>query len=125
MNEFTPAPWEADETGFIFPAGGPEPIAKAFGSVDELYIPMAANAQLIAAAPELLEALTAAIGDFDAPCPHCQGKGKIPGSRNWVAQAYVEADCFHCGGTGRRYNLNWFPAAKAAIAKALGQQVEE
>lgn len=83
------------------------------------------NEQLRAIAglvPALQEALTAAVGDFDAPCPHCQGKGKIPGSRNWVSQGYVEADCFHCGATGKRHNLDWFAAAQTAIADAIKAQ---
>lgn len=30
------------------------------------------------------------------PCPWCHGRGQIPNSKNWVAQGYVEAHCWHC-----------------------------
>lgn len=76
----------------------------------------AADAQA-EAVRELVEALEAAVGDFDAPCPHCQGKGLIPGSKNWVTQGSVEASCWHCGATGKAVNLPWYGPAEAAIAK--------
>ena len=30
------------------------------------------------------------------PCPWCHGRGQIPNSKNYVAQGFVEAHCWHC-----------------------------
>ena len=38
---------------------------------------------------------------FMATCPFCDGLGLIKGSRNWVAQGWAEAACYHCGSAGR------------------------
>lgn len=38
---------------------------------------------------------------IETECPHCHGRAIIPGSRNWVAQGWTEAACFHCGTSGR------------------------
>jgi hypothetical protein len=55
MNTYTPGPWEAvsDHTGFIFVGSGSGDICEVT-STDDL-----ADARLIAAAPEMLEALKA------------------------------------------------------------------
>ncbi len=29
-------------------------------------------------------------------CPICEGRCVIKGTRNWVAQGWVEAHCWHC-----------------------------
>lgn len=118
MSKHTPGPWRYEESTKTIRSVPKNDWIASMGSWDGS-VPTAANARLIAAAPELLEALRAVVDDFGV-CPHCQGKCKIPGSRNWVSTSYVEADCWHCGASGKSVNLPWMKAALAVIAKALG-----
>ena len=117
MPNHTPAPWlyrpkEHDDWGMI--RGGPEgfPLAKALGArmadEDELNEhrrngtdPYEADALLIAAAPDLLEALQAAIGALEFNHDY-----EVDNGDDDSAQFSLEA-------------LN---QAKAAINKATGQQ---
>lgn len=39
------------------------------------------------------------VSDFYV-CPWCKGEGVLPG-KNWVAQGYVEPNCYHCNGQKR------------------------
>lgn len=67
MSEHTPGPWATDAVGeYVFADGGSHPVAqvrgyghycKMFGDEEQAVNRMSANARLIAAAPELLEAL--------------------------------------------------------------------
>lgn len=96
MGKHTPGPWEAS-AGDVYAeptSGFPMKVAAAFaqrGDVVQME-QVAANARLIAAAPELLEALEAAI-KWAAP----------------MAEAPVEA------------RPEWFDKCRAAIAKATGE----
>ncbi len=57
-NNHTPGPWWVDEDGYIAAGGGDDyvTIAEILGANDEIDV-IRANAALIAAAPELLDAL--------------------------------------------------------------------
>ena len=95
MSKHTPGPWIVDEACLVWAEAAGEYVALTDHD-DAAPIPMEqreANARLIAAAPELLEAL-------EALSPHRTGYGQ---SMDW--QAYNEAQ----------------KKARAAIAKAKGE----
>ena len=67
MSKHTPGPWEADGEGYIF-GPGTSMIAETRGWGDDS-INEVANARLIAAAPDLLEACKLALNAFEKN--HC------------------------------------------------------
>ena len=95
----TPGPWVARKTGG---AGWPGQIGWAidFNEIQEQVVDFVyeeADAHLIAAAPELLEALSDALADFD----------------NWAA---------HEDNYPHEHLVAWAEKARAAIAKAKGEE---
>ncbi len=100
MIEYTPGPWDVEE-GYLTAAGGRFTLGYLYKWEKDAPKEAAANARLIAAAPDLLDALIAIappMPPFNAPCHN-----------NLVSQI----DCAHC----RR-----IADAHAAIAKATGEQ---
>ena len=88
MNKHTPGPWSVGgPTGFVNQVYIEPAIGAVYGSGDEAQ----ANAHLIAAAPELLEALQEALEDWDD---------------DHFDEEYP-------------YRAEWAEKARAAIAKAL------
>lgn len=112
MAEHTPGPWEVDDCGNICGQGAA--LAQVFGAEDFPCIPeedyddvnleCAANARLIAAAPDLLAACQSWVSYFDQLQRLCE-----PGDPLNVARQQ-----FH----GERVNRT-----RAAIAKAAGKEV--
>ena len=108
--KFTAGPWEADFSGVSGQGGYPKirsshhvgAIAEVNSNLkyemlcDGEYCERKANAHLIAAAPDLLEALTDAVIDFD----------------NWAA---------HEDNHPHEHLVAWAEKARAAIAKARGE----
>ena len=105
--QYTPGPWELSydqgSTRDVIATKGSTPICTARQAwvTREEY---AANAALIAAAPELLAQLQALV---DA-CPECNGKGTMPTHRDPITEAEEYGPC------------PWCEAARLAIAKAGG-----
>lgn len=113
----TPGPWHADKYGKIWrnvpsdlyeyggKIAGDMPLAfvsKGWYEKDETPYPQQANAHLIAAAPDMLEALEEVMGELDVeglPCPLC--------GRNLTI--------------GHRHNCLWHVVA-SAIRKARGEE---
>lgn len=100
MNKHTPGPWEHTGQGDIV---GKEDNGYGLGYVDVCSVYLRAvrgrtnaNARLIAAAPDLLEALEDALSDYDA----------------WMKDADV---------TPNESLLAWTNKARAAIASARGE----
>lgn len=96
--KFTPGPWEISRytnyIGYSISAPGAGCIAERWYASEREDAPIEANAHLIAAAPEMYEALGAMIAD-DAFAELCAVIGEEP---------------------------NWIKTARAAIAKAEGNQ---
>lgn len=61
MSAYTPGPWKADQSGDIFVPASKQGIGEVWHNLDE----WEANARLISAAPELLEALRILIEVMD------------------------------------------------------------
>jgi len=88
----TQGPWKYDDEGQYIFGPNTEMIAEIRGYGE--YLPQEANGRLIAAAPELLEALESCLSTIQMECPECDG---------------CKADlCTQC-------------RAKAAIRKAKGE----
>ena len=119
MSKHTPGPWTVgaipvrtgpNNSGRDILSADGETVATVIG-VGHVGTSMGAagdaDARLIAAAPDLLEALE----DFQIrTCTDCDGSG-------------MENDhdaCIHCGGCGETFSGGWPPHVRAAIAKARG-----
>lgn len=92
---WTPGPWLVSETGSVVAASDSGYVAEPYDGRHTLQNDAAitaANAHLIAAAPEMYEALAAVIGDYEA---HMRGHEYVPTP---------------------------LIAARAALAKARGEQ---
>lgn len=112
----TPGPWFLDGNGKIWRrppselyergggVAGDHPVAQAFRghSSWEQGFPVEANARLIAAAPELLEALQSALQAFESIIDEMT-----------VGERYTNAG---------QYLIDAVPEARAAILKATGEQ---
>jgi hypothetical protein len=103
MNAHTPGPWqttdEKDRRGWLYIEGNYEVLARITGSPDD--VEAQANARLIAAAPELLEALRIAEGALKNPSPTLRAR---PGEMTIKERRHVARQ-----------------AVRAAIAKAEGR----
>lgn len=128
--QHTPGPWEIDATDCpIIINGsnqdGPDcvctiPIsAPSFTYAYTAEVALS-NAQLIAAAPELLDALKALARLPIETCPRCDGTGQRE-------HGGINEACGQCGGTGKETG-NPHPdeilQARAAIAKATSEPTE-
>jgi hypothetical protein len=111
MTKHTPGPWQVHRTGLVVTFDGASSVAypgedrcQAFANGDELR--GQANAKLIAAAPDLLEALKQMVELFD----HCGLNGLMlsAGRRHGWTGAHVQERMAACG------------AARAAIVRAEG-----
>lgn len=119
MSQHTPGPWEQEN-------GGPSIVSRApnarFYDVALVHHFMdesgetEANASLIAAAPELLEALKTC-----GQCPRCKGNGSYDKACSLCGDSTYDhlcddhtVDCADCAGTGLQH------IARLAIAKAEG-----
>jgi len=90
-NKHTPGPWCMDTSLHIYGSAEPQPIPGFIGgtSIEQSHICTAksyADAALIAAAPDLLEALEAIVR-FNTPLPH----GLLEQARAAIAKARGEA----------------------------------
>ena len=75
MSKFTPGPWEVDTSGYRAPGGGLCVMGGALCVAvigGDSYKPQAENARLIAAAPEMLEALQAMVDAHAIPSSICK-----------------------------------------------------
>ena len=59
MSKHTPGPWAVDSTGLVCGARGWGPVASVYPKFRD------ANARLIAAAPDMLEALEMCVDEYD------------------------------------------------------------
>jgi len=119
-NKITPGPWTTfsypDHVAVVFRPENP----RRSGTICDLTGiggEHDANARLIAAAPELLEACRALARLGIEKCPRCEGTG----IREKLA---VNEACGQCGGTGEE-TFNPHPddirAARSVVAQAEGQ----
>lgn len=109
MDKYTPGPWEAERHGAVVAevAGRRRQVACAQGDAvmhgdteTDVIELQRANAQLIAAAPELLESLGDALEEMENDtCVEC-------------GQQWDECEC---------PNGDWWRKARGAIAKAKGE----
>jgi hypothetical protein len=116
MSKYTPGPWRvSNEVGV---SANPKGLL-AFADTDLHSKEEAiANAGLIAAAPELLEALKLAL----APCDKCEGTGRLDSPTPGHAKSWA-SPCHVCGGTGMDATnaLSWGDI-QHVIAKAEGRE---
>ena len=120
----TPGPWHIcghDNGDLIMAVGDDEAVlATVYGTAQDEY---AANARLIAAAPELFEACQQLLDYVEMTLAHdsSMSVNQIMEALKRVKSHTAELETYHhpgCPSTTRRVDLN---AARAAIAKAKGQ----
>jgi len=101
MSGHTPGPWATDQSGDIYEVATNRGIGEAWHS-EEIW---KANARLIAAAPELLEALQWMVANDET----CEGDEPL---NDHSGVTWNEINSFWIGGLNK---------ARAAIAKATGE----
>ena len=101
----TPGPWSVDSsmisTGWVLVTKSNGDIVADIPPTVSIKMPALSNAHIIAAAPDMLEALEEVMGELDVeglPCPLCGGSAA----------------------SGHKYNCLWH-VVNAAIKKARGE----
>ena len=115
--QHTPGPWAVDDTGYRAPGNGlcvmawPECVAVV--GANNPHLPQDANARLIAAAPDLLEALKAMEDRFGCRSSRQEDQPKTYGCH------HMAETCTQCEGLVTGWKA--VQAARAAINKARGE----
>lgn len=97
MSRYTPGPWKAGNNGHngvIYIMAGEDILCEVFDDDRLVPLPDEANARLIAAAPDLLEALTTFVSQYvalvesgDAGCWDVEAEPKVIAARAAIAKA--------------------------------------